>query len=82
MMNTRTNFSQHVGFGMPVSARLRVSSLRALATTGAVSSDAGQKCVLMAANPIQGATAGYSWVATAFVATGAFPGASAWSPPV
>ena len=64
---------------MPVFGRVRVASLRALPTTGAVISIAGQKCVLMAQTPV---IDGYRLVAGLSVATGAFPGTSAWSTPI
>ena len=79
-MNINVNFGQHADLGMPVFGRVRVASLRALpTTTGAVTSIAGQKCVLMAQTPV---IDGYRLVAGLSVATGAFPGTSAWSPPI
>ena len=80
MINTIVSFSQHADLGMPVFGRDRVASLRALPmTTGAVTPIAGQKCVLMAQTPV---IDGYRVVADLSVATGAFPGTSAWSPPI
>ena len=80
MFNTNVALSQHADLGMPVFGRVRVTSLRALPmTTGAVTSVAGQKCVLMAQTPV---IDGYRLVAGLSVATGAFPGTSAWSPPI
>jgi hypothetical protein len=80
VINTNVSFSQHADLGMPVFGRVRVASLRALpTTTGAVTSIAGQKCVLMAQTPV---IDGYRLVAGLSVATGAFPGTSAWSPPI
>lgn len=79
------NISQHaalsgVASGMPVFGRVRVSSLRALPmTTGAVASSAGQKCALMDQTQV---IDGYRLVADVAVITGAFPGTSAWSPPI
>jgi hypothetical protein len=78
VMNTIVNSGQHNGWGMPVSGRVRVDSLRAFApTTTPVSLVAGQKCALMDSTRV---IDGYT-VVTA-VATGAFPGTSAWSPPI
>jgi len=48
-------------------------------TTGAVKSIAGQKCALMDQTQVLD---GYRVVAGLSVATGAFPGISAWSPPI
>jgi hypothetical protein len=77
VINTNVSNSQHTGFGMPVSGRVRVSSLRALPTT-AVSPLSGQKCALMDLTQV---IDGYRLVTGVAVATGAFPGTSAWSPP-
>jgi hypothetical protein len=79
VMNTIVNSGQHNGWGMPVSGRVRVDSLRASVPTMApMSLVAGQKCALM--DPTQ-VIDGYRLVAGVTVATGAFPGTSAWSPP-
>jgi hypothetical protein len=69
---------QHADFGMPASARLWLTSLRAVPTTGDVSvSD--QKPAFGADDSAMG----YESVLTdAVMATGAFaPGTSSWSPP-
>ena len=80
MINTTVSFSQHADLGMPVFGRVRVASLRAFPmTTGAVKSIAGQKCALMDQTQVLD---GYRVVAGLSVATGAFPGISAWSPPI
>jgi hypothetical protein len=77
VMNINQIASRQADFGMPVSGRVRMS-LRALPTTGVVSSAAGQKCVLIDATP----ATGYSQVVPGFATvTDAFPGTSAWSPP-
>ena len=78
------NADQHaalsgVASGMPVFGRVRMSSLRALPMTGAVASSAGQKCALMDQTQV---IDGYRLVADVAVTTGAFPGTSAWSPPI
>ena len=74
------NFSQHADLGMPASGRVRVASLRALPmSTGVVSSAAGQKCALVDPTVVTG----YRLVVTdVAVIKGAFPGTSAWSPPI
>ena len=80
MMNTIVNSGQHNGWGMPVSGRVRVESLRASApTTTPMSLVAGQKCALMDQTQVLD---GYRVVAGLSIATGAFPGTSAWSPPI
>jgi len=80
VMNINVNFGQHADLGMPVFGRVRVASLRAFPmTTGAVKSIAGQKCALMDQTQVLD---GYRVVAGLSVATGAFPGIPAWSPPI
>ncbi len=80
MMNTIVNFSQQAGIGMPVFGCDWVVSLRALPmTTGAVSPDAGQKSAHMDETRV---IDGYRLVTDVAVATGTFPGTSAWSPPI
>jgi hypothetical protein len=78
VINTIVSNIAHTGLGMPVSGRVRVSSLRALPTKAAGSPLSGQKCALM--DPTQ-VIDGYRLVTGVAVATGAFPGTSAWSPP-
>ena len=78
MSNTIEIFGQHADFGMPVSGRVRVSSLRALPMTAAAPSLAGHTCALMDQTQV---IDGYRRVAGVAVTTGAFPGTSAWSPP-
>ena len=80
MINTIVNFSQHVDRGLAVSGRVRVASLRALPRTIAPTSVvSGQKCALMDQAPV---IDGYRLVAGVAATTGAFPGTSAWSPPI
>ncbi len=80
MINTIVSFSQHADLGMPVSGRVRMASLRSLPmTTGVVSSDAGQKC---APTGTTRGFDGYLAAADVVVIKGAFPGTSAWSPPI
>ena len=79
MVNNIVSFSQHAGSGMPVSGRARVSSLRAFPMTAAVSPAAGQKCALI---DLTSVIDGYRLVMGVAVTTGAFPGPSAWSPPI
>jgi hypothetical protein len=72
--------SQSNGFGMPVSGRARVTSLRVVLATGTAIPFSGQKCALMEQAPV---IDGYRVDADAAVTTtGAFPGPSAWSPPI
>ena len=80
MMNIDMNLGQHAVLGMPASQRVRVASLRVLPLmTGAVIPAAGQKCALSASTSVTG----YSRIVTdVAVVKGAFPGTSAWSPPI
>ena len=79
MINTIVNFSQQADFGMPVFGRVW-ASLRSLPmTTSAVSPAAGQKCALTDPTHV---IDGYRLVTDVAVTTGAFPGTSAWSPPI
>ena len=69
MTNTIVSTIAHADLGMPMSGRSWVGTLRSLPVTSvapAMSTVADQACVL---------------VRDIAVATGAFPGASAWSPP-
>ena len=80
MINTIVNFTQHVDRGLAVSGRVRVASLRAFPMTTAPKSVAsGQKCALMDQALV---IDGYRLVAGVAATTGAFPGTSAWSPPI
>jgi hypothetical protein len=80
VINTIVNFNRQADLGMPVSGRVRMASLRALPmTTGVVSSNAGQKCALTDATR---GIDGYLVATDVFVVKGAFPGTSAWSPPI
>jgi len=80
VINSIVNFSQQATFGMPAS-RVRNASLRALPvmTTGVVSPAAGQKCALIDPSLV---TAYRPVVTDVVVTEGAFPGTSAWSPPI
>ena len=75
MTNTLVGI-QHADLGMPVSARLRMASLRALPMTGDVSELAGHKCVFGADAVVTGYTAVFA-DAPAILA----PGTSTGSPP-
>jgi hypothetical protein len=82
MINTMTT-SQANGFAMPASVRDRVAFVRVLPTTGCVTGASARPNAVEAG--IQGTGAfGYRHIATDAVATlkGAFPGTSAWSPPI
>lgn len=85
MFNTTMTTSRPAAFGMPMSAlelmRDRVASVRLLpATQGVVSVPAGA----VRATGDQGTpVCGYSHITDLAVAVkGAFPGTSAWSPPI
>jgi hypothetical protein len=80
VINTNMTISPLADFGMPVSARVRVVSVRALPmTTGVVSAvAAGSKAVFVDATPV----CGYRQITDGAVLEGAFPGTSAWSPPI
>lgn len=75
--NTITTDTQHAGFGMPSVGRSRVAALRGLpVTTGVDRWVAGDTCAL------RQDIADYRSVMTDATVKGAFPGASAWSPPI
>jgi hypothetical protein len=79
-MMSIVNPSQQADFGMPVFGRVRVISLRALPMTmGSAVPASGQKCALI--DPAH-KTDGYRLGTDVAVITGAFPGTSAWSPPI
>ncbi|MBA2463651.1 MAG: hypothetical protein H0V42_01570 [Nocardioidaceae bacterium] len=68
---------QSAGFGMPGLGRDRVASVRVLPTTGVVSA-----AIAGSTATFEGTVAcGYRHINDVAV-KGAFPGASAWSPPV
>ena len=78
MVNTYVIDTPHADFGMPVSGRVRVAALRDLPMTqAAVSAAAVQKCALM-----QGIAVSDDRFDATGVVTAAFPGTSAWSPPI
>ncbi|MGZ4426620.1 MAG: hypothetical protein ACXVXC_13325 [Nocardioidaceae bacterium] len=78
MMNLTMTFSHIDGFGMPISSSGRILSVRALPTTGVVCAAAGSKSVVVDAVDVRG----YGQVTELAVPKGAFPGTSAWSPPI
>jgi hypothetical protein len=80
VINNLVSDNWHADLGMPV-FRVRQASLRALSvmTTGSVSDVAGQKCALIDPTLV---TAYRPIVTDVAVAKGAFPGTSAWSPPI
>jgi hypothetical protein len=87
MFNTTMTISRPAGFGMPASTqeltRDRVASVRVLPmTTGVVSLPAAG--AIAPVTGIQGtAVCGYRLTTdAAVVVKGAFPGTSAWSPPI
>jgi hypothetical protein len=67
---------QHADLGMPVSARPRMASLRALPITGDVWAAAGQKCVFGTESVVTGDTAVFAGATASLL-----PGTSTWSPP-
>ena len=76
MINSNMIFGPQAGFGMPASARVR-NLVSAPVATGVVSAlAAGPKSALIDADQV----CGYRRTTDA-VATGVFPGTSAWSPP-
>lgn len=90
MINTTMTISRPAGFGMPVSTHMstqeltrdRVASVRVLpVSTGVVSLPAAG-----AIAPVTGvegtAVCGYRLTTDAVAVKGAFPGTSAWSPPI
>lgn len=79
MMNINLTTGQPADFGMPMSGRGRVASLRALPmSTGVVSAAAaGSKRDFVDVIPV----CGYRHVTGVAVAKAAFPGTSAWRPP-
>ena len=68
---------QHADLGMPVSARLRVASLRALPMTDDAFVVAGQKCVFGAETVATGYTAVFAGAPASHL-----PGTSTWGPPI
>ena len=77
MIKINTTFGPQAGFGMPASARVR-NLVSTPVVTGVVSAlAAGPKSALIDADVV----CGYRWN-TDVVATGVFPGTSAWSPPI
>jgi hypothetical protein len=81
MSNTMT-MSQAAGFTMPAAVRERVASVRVLPATGAVAGVFAGSGLRETA--IQGTSVcGYRHITDAVaVLKGAFPGTSAWSPPI
>ena len=78
-MMLNVNSSQQASFGMPMSGNARVAIVRALPTTGlALATAAGWKRGRVDATPV----CGYRHITGVVAVKGAFPGTSAWSPPV
>ena len=80
MMNINVIFGQQAGIGMPSIERVRVSAPSSLPMmTAAVAQASGQKCALAPSTLVTG----YRHIVTdVAVIKGAFPGTSAWSPPI
>jgi hypothetical protein len=78
-MNLNVILGQQAGLGMPSIERVRVSAPSSLPMmTAAAAQVSGQKCALIASTPVTG----YRHIVTDVVVKGAFPGTSAWSPPI
>ncbi|MGA9747725.1 MAG: hypothetical protein WBQ50_09770 [Nocardioides sp.] len=77
--NTTMTISQNAGLAMSMTTRERVASVRALPVISGV-------VCLPAAGAVMGlwgtAVCGYTHDADVAVVKGAFPGTSAWSPPI
>ncbi|MGH3333497.1 MAG: hypothetical protein ACRDPJ_19540 [Nocardioidaceae bacterium] len=78
MIKINTTFSQQAGFAMPVSGIAPVAATRALPAMGGVSVIAAGSKRFEATT----AVCGYRHITDVVVLTGAFPGTSAWSPPI
>ncbi|HJR50222.1 MAG TPA: hypothetical protein VJ794_03895 [Gemmatimonadales bacterium] len=79
--NTQVTMNPFAGFAMPASVRDRVASVRVLPTGAAAAATAGLRGTVTG---IEGTTVcGYDHITDAVaVLKGAFPGTSAWSPPI
>ena len=84
MFDITMTISQPAGSGMPMPVRDRVASVRVLPmTTGVVSLPAGAIITAADEQGVQGtAVCGYRHLTDAVAVKGAFPGTSAWSPPI
>lgn len=81
MINFNMTLSQQAEFAMPISGSGLVAAVRALPIVGsgaAVSAAAESKHRVLDTTPVRG----YVRNTDAVVVTGAFPGTSAWSPPI
>lgn len=78
MIKFNVSLSQQSEFGMPISGHAAVASVRALPVMGGVSVVAVAKGRLEDVN----AVCGYTRITDGAVVKGAFPGTSAWSPPI
>lgn len=78
---TKVTMSQATGFAMPASVRERAAYVRVLPTGVVVAATAGARIPVTG---VQGTpVCGYSPITDAVaVLKGAFPGTSAWSPPI
>ncbi len=78
VIKSNVRFGQQAGFGMPMSWSAPVAIVRALPTSGAVLAAAGSKRGRVDATPV----CGYRHITDAATVQGAFPGTSAWRPPI
>jgi hypothetical protein len=76
--NTIVSIDRHADLGMPMFRRDRLALLCALPTTGVVSPAAGRTWAFGAESSVTSNVV----VTDAPVTAGAFPGTSAWSPPI
>ena len=79
MINIDMTISHNGSFGLPETIRLCVADVRAL--RGTTVSAAGTKAVVVTTD-VQGTGVRGYLRGTDVVLTGAFPGTSAWSPPI
>jgi len=77
VMNINMTLSQQVDFAMPISGNGLVAAVRVL-PMGASPAAADRKRFSIDTTPV----CGYSLNTDVAVLTGAFPGTSAWSPPI
>jgi hypothetical protein len=79
VIDINLTFRQQAEFGMPISGSGLVAAVRALPNMGGVSArEASWKRPFADTTPV----CGYRHITDVAVLTGAFPGTSAWSPPI
>jgi len=81
-MDIMTNDRQQATFGMPASGRVWMSTVPALGLPAGAAAGLKRLCVDATA-AVQGTTvSGHGYDSSIVFDTGAFPGESAWSPPI